>query len=33
MAKKRRKMKLLVEKSVEEAHIEKEGVSYEAGGF
>lgn len=32
VAKKRRKMKRSVEKSVEEAHIE-EGVSYETGGF
>ena len=33
VAKKRRKMKRLVEKGVEEAHIEEEGVSYETGGF
>ena len=33
VAKKRRKMKRSVEKSVEEAHIEEEGVSYETGGF
>ena len=33
VAKKKRKMKRLVEKSVEEEHIQKEGVSYEAGGF